>query len=693
MHGLLTLLPQIAVILVAARLMGGLFRGMGQPRVIGEIVAGIVLGPSLLGWLAPGAFAFLFPPESLDYLGVLSQLGLILFMFLVGLELDPGQLRGRGHTALVTSHASIVAPFFLGVALALYLYPRLSDGSVAFTHFALFLGAAMSVTAFPVLARILAERNLLATKVGVVTITCAAVDDVTAWCILAAVIALVRATGAEGVLFTLAGTVGFVGVLYAVVRPALRRLEAYYDSQGRMTQGTLAVVLVLLLASAWTTEWLGIHALFGAFAIGVIMPKDRDFVHDLTARLEDLTVLFLLPLFFAYAGLHTQIGLLSEGALWLDGLLILLVAVAGKFGGSSLAARLTGLSWREAGALGILMNTRGLMELVILTIGLELGVISPALFALMVLMALATTFMTTPVLEWIYPLRLIRQELIGGAVRSRAFTVLLPVSLPSSGQELLRVAQALAPPADLRIYALHLLRAERTFSAALLNTAPHEQEPLQRLLEHAGNVPVRPLAFVSRDVGADITAVAHDKDVDLVLMGWHKPVVSQSVLSGTVYEVMQHTRADVAVYLARQFRPWRRVLVPYAGGPHDRGALELARRIGTQTGADITILHVVPPARRTDDPRLGLSAEAHAFETDRVRLKVVEHDDPQEAAVEEALQGYDLVIIGASEVWGLEPTLFSSRHERLADATPASLLILRQYRPAAVEASAALVPT
>ncbi len=693
MQGLLTLLPQIGAILVAARLVGGLFRGMGQPRVIGEIVAGILLGPSLLGWVAPGVFGALFPPESLDALNVLSQIGLILFMFLVGLELDAGQLRGRGRTALVTSHASIVAPFFLGAALALYLYPQLSDSSVAFAHFALFMGAAMSVTAFPVLARILAERNLLATKVGVVTVTCAAVDDVTAWCILAAVIALVRASGAQGVLLTLVGTVAFIAVLYVAVRPALRRLEAYYNSRGRLTQGTLAVVFLLLLASAWTTEWLGIHALFGAFAIGVVMPKDRDFVRDLTARLEDLTVLFLLPLFFAYAGLHTQIGLLSDGVLWLDCLLIILVAVAGKFGGSSLAARLTGLSWREAGALGTLMNTRGLMELVILTIGLELGVISPALFAMMVIMALVTTFMTTPMLEWIYPLRLIRQELIGGAGRLRAFTVLVPVSLPSSAEELLRVAKALAPPADLRIYALHLLRAERTFSSALLNTAPHEQEPLKPMIEHAGGVSVRPLAFVSRDVGADITAVAHDKGVDLVLMGWHKPVVSQSMLSGTVYEVMQQTRADVAVYLARQFQPWRRVLVPYAGGPHDRGALDLARRLETQTGADITILHVVRPGRHAGDPGLGLSAEAQHFETARVRLKVVEHDDPQEVAVEEALQGYDLVIIGASEVWGLEPTLFSSRHERLAAATQVSLLIVRKYLPAAVEASPKLVPT
>lgn len=305
--------------------------------------------------------AYLFPPESLGFLNALSQIGLLVFMFLVGLELDPKLLKDRGHAAVVTSHASIIVPFLLGSALCLYLYPQLSDDSVNFTHFALFMGVAMSVTAFPVLARILTERKLLQTKVGAVTITCAAVDDVTAWCILAGVVLLVRA-GEATIPFwlTLIGSGAFAAFMLFAARPLLRRLNDHFRAHGTLTQSLLAVVL-------------------------------------------------LLPLYFAFTGLRTSIGLIS-GAEWSFCALIILVAILGKFGGSTLAARATGMSWREASALGVLMNTRGLVELVILNVGLDIGVLSPTLFAMMVLMALVTTFMTSPLLELIYPARLIRQE-------------------------------------------------------------------------------------------------------------------------------------------------------------------------------------------------------------------------------------------------------------------------------------------
>ena len=412
MPNLLLLLVQIAAIVVAARGIGLLFRRIGQPQVVGEMAAGLLLGPSFLGWVAPGVSAALFPPESLGFLNALSQVGLLVFMFLVGVELDPRLLRGKSHTAVVTSHVSIVAPFFLGAALALVLYPRLSDDSVTFTGFALFMGAAMSVTAFPVLARILTERDLLRTRVGTVTLACAAVDDVTAWCILAGVVALVRSSS-EGLPLwaTLAGSTAFILAMVFVARPLLKRLEGSYARKGgRITQDMLAGILLVALASAWTTEWLGIHALFGAFLAGAVCPKGEAFVRALTEKLEDLTVVLLLPLFFAFTGLRTRIGLVEGAGMWAFCGLIVLVAVAGKWGGSSLAARATGMRWREAGALGVLMNTRGLMELVILNIGLDIGVISPALFAMMVLMALVTTFMTSPLLEVIYPTRLIRAE-------------------------------------------------------------------------------------------------------------------------------------------------------------------------------------------------------------------------------------------------------------------------------------------
>lgn len=682
MHMLLTLLLQIGVVVVAARITGLLFRKIHQPQVMGEMVAGILLGPSLLGWVAPEVSAFIFPQESLAVLNGLSQVGLLVFMFLVGLELNPKLLRGRGHVALVTSHASIVVPYLLGAVLALYLYDRLSDSRVDFAEFALFMGAAMSVTAFPVLARILTERNLLRTKVGAVTIACAAVDDVTAWCILAGVVGLVRATSVqELVVFTLGGSLLYVAAMIFLIRPATNKLEAYYHTRGRLTQDILAVVLLLLIASAWTTEWIGIHALFGAFMLGAIMPKDPGFVHDLTEKLEDFVVVFLLPLFFAYTGLRTEIGLLNSIDLWLLCGLVTAVAVAGKLGGSALAARLTGLSWRESTALGVLMNTRGLMELVILTIGLELGVISPALFAMMVLMALITTFMTTPLLELIYPLHLIRKETLGAVEEKEQFTILIPVSLPSSGPELLRVATTLAPQERSKIYALHLLRPEA--GSLGVNPLPRSEDALKPLLQAAAaeGEAVRPLAFTSREPGRDIAETARIKAADLILMGWHKPVLSQSILGGTVFEVMQDARTDVAVYLARRFGAWKRVLVPYTGTIHDRGALELARRMSTTGALEITILHVVPPGRSTNDPRLGLTDTREMLDAEGVRLKVVESANPQDAVLQESYQGYDLVVVGVSEEWGLQPTLFSRRHEELARSCPASMLMIRKFIP------------
>jgi Kef-type K+ transport system membrane component KefB len=371
---------------------------------MGEMVAGILLGPSLLGWLYPGISAVLFPPASLAFLNSLSQIGLLLFMFLVGAELDPEILRGRKHTAVVTSHVSIIIPFFLGTLLALYLYPRLSDNSVAFTHFALFLGTAMSITAFPVLARILTERNLLHDRIGTITIACAAVDDVTAWCILAGVVLLVRSSsGTLPLWLTVIGTAIYVVLMWFGTQRALRRLEANFLKRNSLTQNMMSIILLLVLISGWVTERLGIHALFGAFLMGVVMPKERAFVRALREKLEGLVVVLLLPLYFALTGLRTSIGLLSGADMWFYCGLIILVAIAGKFGGATLSARLSGMPWREAGAIGILMNTRGLMELVVLNIGLEIGVISPALFAMMVLMALVTTFMTTPLLDLVYP--------------------------------------------------------------------------------------------------------------------------------------------------------------------------------------------------------------------------------------------------------------------------------------------------
>ncbi len=407
---LLVLVLQVTVILLASRLTGMLFKKIKQPQVIGEMVAGILLGPSLLGWVAPQISQVVFPASSLGYLNALSQIGLVFFMFIVGISVNPKELKELGHAAVLTSHVSIVTPFCLGGALALFLYPRLATAGIGFTSFALFMGSAMSITAFPVLARILAERNLLRTRMGTLSISCAAVDDVTGWCILAYIVILIQSAHSAAPLWvTVGGVVLYVLVMMLVVRRFLPRFEESFKKEGRITDNALSIMLVLALVSALTTERVGIHSLFGAFFMGAIMPKGHDFMQAVLGKLESLTVVALLPLFFAFSGLRTSVRTV-HGELWLYTGLVILTAIAGKWGGSMLAARMAGVSWREATSLGILMNTRGLMELIALNIGLDIGVISPTVFTIMVLMALVTTFMTSPLLEWVYPTKLILIE-------------------------------------------------------------------------------------------------------------------------------------------------------------------------------------------------------------------------------------------------------------------------------------------
>jgi len=384
-------LLQIIVIVISGRALGLLLKRLGQPVVVGEIAAGLLLGPSALGYFAPDLFARLFPPASIATLTSLSQIGLILFMFVVGLEFAPELFRERKHTVVVISHSSIIVPFLLGTALAVYLYPRLSEPTVTFRSFALFLGTAMSITAFPVLARILEERDLLKTKLGNNVIACAAVDDVTAWCILALVVVLVRATSGTQLAINVALLVVYLLVMIYAVRPLLARIRS-------MTERAFAGAVLVALASAWTTEQLGVHALFGAFLAGAIMPKEAAVNEALTGRIRGITTVVFLPLFFAVTGLRTNVGLLTTPELWLCCALVLLCAIAGKFGGATLSSVAVGFSWREASAIGVLMNTRGLMEMVVLNIGLDIGVVSRSLYTMCIIMALVTTAMTTPLL-------------------------------------------------------------------------------------------------------------------------------------------------------------------------------------------------------------------------------------------------------------------------------------------------------
>jgi Kef-type K+ transport system membrane component KefB len=394
----LHVLLALNVIILVARTLGALFKRLQQPPVIGEVIAGIALGPSLLGRFAPEAARFVLPPAVAPFLSVIAQVGVVIFMFLVGLDLDTRRLRERTHATVAISHASIVVPFLLGSALALWLYPSFSTAAVPFTIFALFLGVSLSVTAFPVLARILTDRKLHKSQLGVIALTCAAVDDVSAWCLLALLVGLAKAQTA-GVLGIVAGSLLYVAVMLVVVRPGVARWVRRQELRRELPQGAIAAVFVGVLASALVTEAIGIHAIFGAFLLGVILPHDSLLARELTRRLEDVVVILLLPAFFAFTGMRTQVGLLSQASHWLVALVIIAVASLGKFGGTFVAGRLTGLTSRDAASVGILMNTRGLMELVVLNIGLDLGVISPTLFAMLVMMAVVTTLATTPILQ------------------------------------------------------------------------------------------------------------------------------------------------------------------------------------------------------------------------------------------------------------------------------------------------------
>jgi Kef-type K+ transport system membrane component KefB len=388
----------LVVIIVAARAFGVAFRAIGQPAVIGEIVGGVFLGPSFLGAIAPGVHAQLLPPQVMPFLVVHAQLGVILYMFVVGLELDLAKLARTGHATLAISHASIVVPFVLGSALALVLYPRLSPDAVSFTMFALFIGTSLSITAFPVLARILTDLGMARSDLGVLALTCAAINDVTAWCLLALVVGIARAeTASAAWAFTL--TLAFIALMLRLGVPAVRRFTARLDAAGHIGGSVLTGVLVAMFASAMTTEFIGIHGLFGAFLFGAIIPHRSRLASEMHERLGDFVGVIFLPAFFAFTGMRTEIGLIRGGEDWLLCGAIIIVACAGKFGGTVLAARWSGIQWRDSAALGALMNTRGLVELIVLNIGLDLGIISPRLFAMLVLMALTTTFMATPVLR------------------------------------------------------------------------------------------------------------------------------------------------------------------------------------------------------------------------------------------------------------------------------------------------------
>lgn len=691
-------LIEVLIVIGLSRLVGVGCRWIKQPLVIGEIIAGIMLGPSLFGLIAPDLAAALFPAEAVPFLNVLSQVGLIFFMFLIGLELNPKYLSGQLEIAILTSHVSILVPFSLGTLIAVLLYPQVSNASVSFTAFALFLGAAMSITAFPVLARIITENNLQGTRLGTLALTCAAVDDVTAWCVLALAIAVARTGSINGAFPTIIFALIYIAFMVTAGRWFLTRVATYYQRTRQLNQLLLAGIYMGVVASALITEIIGIHLIFGAFLLGAVMPKDADLVREIAEKTEDFVLIFLLPVFFAYSGLRTQIGLLNSPELWFLCLIVLAVAIAGKYVGTYIAARVGGIENREASALGWLMNTRGLTELIVLNIGLSLGVISPLLFTMLVIMALVTTFMTSPLLEWTYPKRLIKLDLVEPEPQDQVseetaptYRILVPVANPSTQKGLMQLAVAIAGDSQKSVvHPLSLIELQEDYA---FNSTPVEadrliqirRQQLEELIQTLEPASVRsfihPIVRVSNDVARATAQIATLDKANLILLGWHRPAFNKNRLGGRVGQILTTVPVDVAVFIDQGKERLESILVPYASNIHDDLALVIALRL--LVNIDVAVLLILRVKNGQTQSELSdefstVLEQLPQNVRDRINIKTIEAPQSIHAVVE-ASASVDLTIAGTSRAWGIERQTLGRYTDQLANQCKSSLLITRRH--------------
>ena len=542
-HPLTTLLIQIIAVLLMVRLFGYLFSLIGQPGVIGEIVAGIVLGPSVLGFFFPDAFHFLFPAHSLTNLELLSQVGLILFMFVIGMELDFSVLKNKINETLVISHAGILVPFFLGILSSYWVYEEYAAAQTPFLPFALFIGISMSITAFPVLARIIQERNMTKTPLGTLTIASAANDDVTAWCLLAVVIAISKAGSFASALYSVGLAVVYIAVMFLVVRPFLKKVGEVYANQEAINKTFVAFILLILIISSCLTEIIGIHALFGAFMAGVVMPSNLGFRKVMMEKVEDISLVFFLPLFFAFTGLRTEIGLINSPELWMVCLLLVTVAVVGKLGGCAIAARLVGESWKDSLTIGTLMNTRGLM-----------------------------TFMTTPLLHLVEHIFVRREEKL-----SLKHKLIFCFGRPESGRVLLSIYDLLFGK---HLKKNHLIAAHYTVGTDLnpLNAEHYASESFALLNQQAAklNIQVDNHYRVTDKLVQEIIHFVRNEHPDMLLLGAGShyrsdmPGTPGAILWLTLFrdkidEIMEQVKCPVAVFVNRQYREGTTVSFVFGG--------------------------------------------------------------------------------------------------------------------------------
>ncbi|HZE05475.1 MAG TPA: cation:proton antiporter, partial [Solirubrobacteraceae bacterium] len=694
----------VAIVLIVARLFGVLAVKIGQPRVMGEVIAGIVLGPSLLGALSPRLEAAFFPTDILPAFGVAANLGLIFYMFLVGLEVDRGQLKGKVAQAAAISNASVAVPMLLGIAAALPLY-KLVGPQKKFVAFGLFMGVAMSITAFPVLARILAERRMLKRPVGALAIACAAIDDVTAW-FLIALATTVAVSGTFGdVLKTIAEATAFVLVMALFVRRLVARMAVAFDEVGRIPGAWFAGIIVGVLVSAYITEEINIAFIFGAFVMGMIMPRHARLSEEITRRIEDFVVTLLLPMFFAYTGLRTNIGLLDRPELWLLTLLLIAVAIFGKLAGAAIAARVTGFDWRASAVIGTLMNTRGLTELIVLNLALDTGAISNALFAMLVIMAIVTTLMAGPLLKLLDPHndygRHVEDEFADAALAAVQAHPELPVperSILVAPQtdaalgQLVALAEPLAgtaPPRELIV--TRLVQPSRGAGAGVRGGLQTENLALERasrvineLRERLASdgVVARGVALTSTNPGSDLTHIVEREPVDLVLTEGRRRIIGEGVPLGEVSELLEHAPCDVAVLVAKEgvpieLGPGSPVLVPFGGAEHDWAALELGSWLASATGSALKLLGA---AGQTDEgaksvTRMLADAGLLVQQATGIATEPLVVTGGRDSIVA-AATGAGLLVLGLSDRWRREG--LGATRSAIAGAAPAPVLFVRR---------------
>jgi Kef-type K+ transport system membrane component KefB/nucleotide-binding universal stress UspA family protein len=696
-------LLEILIVIGFSRLVGLLFRAIKQPLVIGEIMAGIMLGPSLLGKIFPVTQAWLFPPSTAPILEVLAQIGLIFFMFLIGLELDPKYLKGKVRIAVFTSAAGIILPFFLAGGLALWLYPLGQGSQTSLLAFSLFFGSALSITAFPVLARIISESNLQNTPIGSLALTCAAVDDVAAWCLLALAIAVARTNNIYTALPHIALSLVYIVFMLTVGRWLLQGMAAHYNRSNRVSQILLAAVYMSVVTSALIAEAIGIHFIFGAFLIGAAMPKNEGMVREIAQKTEDFVLIFLLPVFFVFSGLKTKIGLIDSPYLWLVCGVILAVAIIGKYVGIYWTAKLLGLPKREASVLGWLMNTRGLTELIVLNIGLQLGVINDLLFAMLVIMALTTTFMTSPLVEWTYPKKLLRQQHLDAMVPVIApttdYRILVPVANPKTQKGLIELAVAIAHnPEEMSIvHPLSLIELEEDY---LYQSSPAEVERLlakRRQELQALVATIDPLSAQNKiqpivQIGFDVAKKTADLVVldrpDLVLLGWHRSAFSRDRLGGRVRQILATAATDVAVLVDANppeeltGRPYQKILVPYTANTHDDLALEIALRLlFNDEQRSLHVLQLSPLSLTVSELSYEMNQSIADLPSDvraRIKLETIASESLMGTVITESRTA-DLTIAGTSRNWGVQRNTLGRYTDELALHCNSPLLIARRH--------------